>query len=148
MTNHCPKKRVAHHLEVILKISIFRNISLCTQNNIKQILNQNSTCEWCITLILWPIVYFHMTIHCPKRQGWTRSGSILKKFYFQQYFPMHSEWFKIYFKQNRTCEWCTTLIFWPIVYLHMTNHCPKSQGFTPSGGILKNFHSPQCFSMH
>ena len=31
---------------------------------------------------------------------------------------------------------CYTLIFWPIVYLHMTNHCPKSQGCTPSESIF------------
>jgi len=164
---------------------------------------QNSTCEWCATLIFWPIVYLHMTNHCPKSQGCTPSGSIFKKFYFTQYFPIYSElsktdfkqnsihlWmvynpdflayslsshdqslstktcrfvhhlevflkisifnntflciyscrmiYKTDFKQNSTCEWCTTLILSGsyIVYLYMSNHCPKSQGCTPSGSIL------------
>jgi len=109
---------------------------------------QNSTYEWCKTLIFWPIVYLCITYLCPKRQGCTPSGSILKNFYFPQYFPMHSEWSKSDFKQNSTCEWCTTLIIWPMVYLHMTNHCLKSKGCTPSGTILKNFYFLQYFPMH
>jgi len=109
---------------------------------------QNSKCEWYTTLIFWPIVYLHMTNHCPKRQGCTPSGSILQNFYFPQYFSMRSEWSKTDFKQNSTCEWCKTMIFWPIVYLYMTNHCPKSQGCLSFGSILKNIYFPQCFPVH
>jgi len=109
---------------------------------------QNSTCEWCQTLIFWPIIYLHMTNHCPKSKNCTPSGSILKNFYFPQYFPMHSELSKTDFKQNSTCEWCTTLIFLPIVHFYMTKHCLISQGCTPSWSILKNFYFLQCFPMH
>jgi len=107
-----------------------------------------SVCEWCTTLIFSPIVYLHMTSHCPKRKGCKPFGSILKFFYFPQYFPMNPEWSKTDFKINSTCEWCTTLIFWYIVYLQITNFCPKSQGCTPSGSILNNFYFPQYFPMH
>ena len=109
---------------------------------------QNSTCEWYTTLISLPIVYLHKTIHCPKSQGCTPSGSILKNFYFPQCFTMPSDRSKTDFKLNSICEWCTTLIFWPIVYLHMTNLFLKIQGCTLSGSILKNFYFPQYFPMH
>jgi len=206
MTNHCNKNQGCTPSGSILKNFYFHNTSLCTQNDLNQILRKtqlvngvqpwfsgryfiftwtiivpkarvvdhqevfknfyfphyfpmhsewsksdfkkNSTCEWCTTLIFWPIVYLYMTNHCPKSQGCIPSGSILKNFYFPLYLPMHSEWSKTDFKQNSTCEWCATLIFWPIVYLHMANHCPKSQGCTPSGSILKSFYFPNYFSMH
>jgi len=71
--------------------------------------------------------------------GLYTSESILKNFYFPQYCPMHSEWSRTDFKQNSTCEWCTTLIFWTIDYLHMTNHCPKSQCCTQFWKYFKKF---------
>jgi len=89
-----------------------------------------------------------MANHFPKSEGCTPSGSILKNFYFPQYFPMHSERSKTDFKQNSACEWRTSLIFWTIVYLQMANHCPKSKGCTLLGSILKNFYFPQYFPMH
>jgi len=100
---------------------------------------QTSTSEWCTSVIFCPIVYLHMTNHCHKSQGCTPSGSILKNLYFQQYFPMYSEWSKTDFKQNTTCEWCTILYFLPIVYLHMTNYCSKSQCCKSPGSIQKKF---------
>jgi len=93
------------------------------------------------TLVFWPIGYLHMTNHCPNIEGCTSSRNIFKNFYFSTILvPLYSEWSKTEFKQNSTCEWCTTLVFWPIVYLHMTNHCPNSKGCTPSRSILKNFY--------
>ena len=109
---------------------------------------QNSTCEWCITFIFWPIVYLHMRNHYPETQGCTPSGSILKIFYFPQYFPVHSIWSKNDFYQNWNCELCTTMIFSPIIYLHITNQCPKSQDYTASGSILKKIYFPQYFPIH
>jgi len=109
---------------------------------------QNSTGEWCTILNLWTIVYLYMTNHCPKSKGCTPSWSILKNFYFPQYFPKPTEWSKTDFKQISTCEWYPTLIFWTIVYLHMINHFPKSRSCTPSGSILKYLYFPQYFTMH
>ena len=88
-----------------------------------------------------------MANHCPKSMGCTPSGSILKNFYFPQFFHMHSKGSKIELQQNSTYEWCTTLIFCPIVYLHMDNHCPKSKGCTPSGSIFKKLYFLQYFPM-
>jgi len=140
MTNHCPKRQGCTPPKSILKIFYFPQYFNIPSEWSKRDFKQNSTCQWCTTLIFWPIVYPHMTNHCPKSQNSTPFGSILKNFTFPQYFNIHSEWSKTDFKQNSTCEWCPTLVLWPIVYLHMTNHCPKSQGCTPSGSILKNFY--------
>jgi len=131
--------RVVHYSQVEFRIKSVLNQSECIGK---------STCEWCTNLIFWPIVYLNMTNQCLKREDCTPSGSIFKNFYFPQYFPMHWEWSKTDFKQNSTCEWCTTLNYWPIVYLQMTNHCPKSHDCTPSGSIFKNFNFLQYFPTH
>jgi len=144
ITNHCPKSQGYTPSRSILKNFYFPPYFLMHSEWSKTNFKKNSTCEWCTTLIFWLIVYLHLTNHFSKSQGCKPSGSILKNFYFPQYFPIHSEWSKTNFKQNSMCEWCTTLIFWPIVYLHMTNHCIKSQGCTPSWSILKKisiFHN-------
>jgi len=145
MTNHCPKSQGSTQSGSIFKNFYFpQNLRMHSEWS-KTDFKQNSTYELCTTLIFWSIVYLHMN---PKSQGCTPSGSILKNFYFPQYFPLHSEWSKPSFKQNSTIEWCTTLILWPIVYLHITNHFPKSPGCTPSGSILTNFYFSQYLPMH
>jgi len=148
VTNHYPKSQGCIPSGSILKNFYFPQYFPMLSEWCKTDFKQNSTFEWCTTLIFWPIVYLYMTNHCPKSQGCTPSGSILKNFYFSQYFPLHSKGSKTDFKQNSTCEWCTTLIFWPIVYLHMTNHYPKSLGCTPTWNILINFYFPQYFPTH
>jgi len=148
MTNRCFKSEDCILSGSILKNFYFQEYFSMHSEWSKTHLMQNSTCEWCTTLIFWPIVYLNTTNHCPKSQGCTPSGNISKIFYFPQYFPMHWEWSKTDFKKNSTSEWCTTLNYWPIIYLHMTNHCPKSQGCTPSGRNLKHFYFLQFFPMH
>jgi len=139
MANHCPKRQGCTPSGSILKNFYFPKYFPIHSKWSKTDFKQNSTCEWCKTLILCPIVYLHMANHCPNSQGCTPSGSIL-------IFHNTSLCTQIDLKQilskNSTCEWCTTLIFWPIVYVHMANHCPKSQGCTPSVSILKNFYFP------
>jgi len=148
MANHCPKRKSCTPFGSNFKNFYFPQYFPMYSEWSKIDFNQNSTSQCCTTLIFLPIVYLHMTNHCLKSQRWTPSESIFKNFYFPQYFPMHSEWSKTDFKQNSTCEWCTTLIFWPIIYLHMTNHSPKRNGYTPSGSILKNFYFQKYFPMH
>jgi len=148
MNNHSPKSQGCTPSGSIFKNFYFPQYFPMHSELSKTDFKQNSNCEYCTTLIFLPIVYLHMTNHCPKSQGCTRSGSILKKFYFPRCLPMHSEWSKSDFKQNSTCEWCTTLLLWPIVYLHMTIHCLKKQGCTPSESILKKFYFSLYFPMH
>jgi len=144
MTNDCPNIQGCTPYGSTLKNFYFPQYTYPVHSEwSKTDFKQNSTCEWCTTLIFWPIVYLHMTNHFPNNQGCTPSESTLKSFYFPQYFPMHSEWSKTDFKKNSTCECCTTLIFWPIVYLYMTNHCPNNQGCTPSGNTFEKFYFPQ-----
>jgi len=38
-----------------------------------------------------------------QKPGFYTIRKYFKKFYFSQYFPMHSEWSKTDFKQNSTC---------------------------------------------
>jgi len=147
-TNHCPKSQGCTTSGSILKNFYFPQYFSMHSEWLKTDFKENSTCEWCITLIFWPIVYLHMANNCHKSHGCTPSGSTLKNFYFPQYFPMHSGWSKTDFKQNSTCEWYTTLIFRPIAYLHMANLCPKNKGCTPLGSILKKFYFPHYFPMH
>jgi len=142
MTNHCPNSQGCATSGSILKIFYFSIILVPMYSEWSKIeFWQNSICEWCTTLVFWNRVYLHMTNHCPNSQGCTTSGIILKNFYFFTILlPMYSEWPKTEFQQNFTCEWCTTLVFWPSVYIHMTHYCPNSQGCTPYGSILKNFY--------
>jgi len=142
MTNHWPNSQSCTPSGSISKIFYFTTILVPMYSEwAKTEFKENSTCEWCTTLVLWPIVYFHMTNHCPNSQGCTPSGSILINFYISLILvSMYSEWYKTEFYQHTICEWCTTLAFWPIIYLHMTNHFPNRQDCTPSGSILKNFY--------
>jgi len=107
---------------------------ISTQNDLKQILRKIQPVNGVQPWFSGPYFIFTLPIIVPKARV-AHHLEVFKNFlfflilpYINSYICMHSEWSKMDFKQKSTCEWCTTLIFWPEVYLHMTKHCPKSQG--------------------
>jgi len=146
MTNHCPKIQGCKPSGCILKKFLFSTIlPYAFRYRISAKVNQ-----W---IVYYPdFLAYGLSSHdqlLSLNQGLYTIWKYFKKFYIsQQYFLMHSEWCKMKFLAKLTCEWYTTLIFRPIVYLIMTNHCIKTQGCTLSGGTGTLFYFPQNLAMH
>ena len=52
---------------------------------------------------------------------------------------LHSKWSKTQFKQNSTCEWCTTLDLWSKVYLKHDKSLSKNPGLYTIWTYFKKF---------
>ena len=133
-----PKLKIVHHLKVFLKIFQFPQCFPMFSKLSDKEFKQNSTRECCTTLHFRPKVHLYNENQCPKDQDCTQYRTILKNFLVCIIlYVLKIIWKRLLAKLNLWMEY--NPIFWPKVYLNMTNQCPKAHDCTPYGSFLKIF---------